>query len=208
MLSKVLYSIFKRQFLKMYHLDQPKIGFDRMEKAFVDSNGMIYYRCVRDLDLPMERFRRAQRQLQLIKAGLSEDSLSLIVKTIITAINGGKRPDVAEIGFLVKEMDKRIGVLVDPEALFDSAAIMYIREDESPIVIDQAIHKQKIEQFKLDSQGGLYDFFYSTGLTAFIPFVGITESEFEEYLKESEIKMKALTMHMQKYITESESSNQ
>ena len=203
---KVLYRIFRVQFLKLYHSEQSSVvGFSKMEKAFVDSKGKVYYKSVRDLDMSLKRFKEVQKLLMLIKAGLSEDTITLIIKAMKVAINSGRKPDVAEIGFLINEMERRIGVFVDPDMLFDCAAYMYVREDEIPTEISQTIHKEKIEQFKIDSKEGLYDFFYSAGLLNFIPFLGSTESDFNDYFQESEIKMKALQIHLKAYTTESES---
>lgn len=207
MIGRVLYRIFRRRILKYYYSEQSKVkGFDKMEKSFVDSNGKQYYRCVRDLDMPIKRFKECQQLLRLISSGISEENIRLITQAMRKAINEGRKPNIAEIGFLIGEIDKRNGVYVDPDMLFECAAIMYIREDENPIEIDPAIQKQKVEQLKIDSQGGLYDFFTSAGLSDYIPFVGTTENEFTEYLKESEVKMKALNIHLQKYITEPELS--
>lgn len=200
---KLFYILFKRRILKIYYFEQSKSnGFDKMEKKFVDSKGLTWFRAVRDLDMPIKRFKESQKLLMLMKAGLSEDTIKLICTAMKTALNSGRKPDIAEIGFLVNEMERRIGVFIDPDMLFQSAAIMYVREDEIPTEIDPAIHKEKVEQLKMDSTGGRYDFFCSMGIMDYIPFLGTTESEFEEYLTESEIKMKALKMHLEKYITE------
>lgn len=203
MFTRLLYRIFRRQFLKYYHSEQTKgNGFEKMEKVFVDSSGRVYYRYSRDLDMPINRFKEVQKMLMLIKAGISEDSIKLFISSMKDSINGGKKPDIAKIGFFITELESRLGVFVDPDTLFSCAALMYIREDESLIEVDSVVHKEKIEQFKIDSQGGLYDFFYSAGLTDYIPFVGTTENEFNEYLRESELKLKALTMYMERYSTE------
>lgn len=199
---RVFYLIFKRQILKCYYSEQSKsIGFSKMERAFVDSKGRVYFRSVRDLDMPIKRFKESQKLLQLMSSGLSEANIGLVLEAMKTAINSNRKPDLVEVGALIKELERRMGVFVDPDMLFSCAALMYVREDENPTEIDPAIHKEKIEQLKLDSQGGLYDFFYSTGLMPYIPFLGSTENEFEEYLRESEVKMKALQMHLERYTT-------
>ena len=60
---KVLYRIFRVQFLKLYHSEQSSVvGFSKMEKAFVDSKGKVYYKSVRDLDMPLKRFKEVDRK--------------------------------------------------------------------------------------------------------------------------------------------------
>lgn len=204
MIGRFIYKLFKPIFLKHYFGEQSKrTGFENLHKAFIDSNGKTYYACENDLLLPIQRSKEIQRKVQLIRAGLTEDNLSLMLDAMEKALNSGKKADQAQIGFLIIETRRRMGVWIDPDLLFDTVALMYIREDEQPESIDLSIHKEKIAQFKKDSLGGLRDFFYMAGLQEFIPCLGISESEWNEYFRISEAKMKALTMHMETYITES-----
>ncbi len=62
----------------------------------------------------------------------------------------------------------------------------YIREDENPLIVDPIIHKEKIIQFNKDSSGVLADFFYTAGLSAFLPFSNSTQSDIERLLKLSQ----------------------
>lgn len=202
MIGKLIYKLLKPVFLKHYFNDQSKkTGFENLNKAFIDSNGKTYYACENDLMLPIARSKELQRKIQLIRAGMSEDNLSLMLQAMKKALNGGKKADLAEIGFLIIETERRIGIWVDPDLLYDTVALMYIREDERPEIIDVSIHKEKVEQFKKDSTGGLRDFFYMTGLQEYIPCLGTSASEWNEYFQISEVKMKALKMHMEAYIT-------
>ena len=119
------------------------------------------------------------------------------------ALGGGKKPDIAMIGFLIKEMRLREEILLHPELMFDLVGVRYIREDEDPTVIDVDIHREKVEQFKKDSRDGLYDFFYGAGLPAYMPYLKKLENELNEYWKESETKVRVMNQYLQAYITES-----
>jgi hypothetical protein len=202
MIGKLIYKLFKPIFLKHFFNEQSKkTGFENLQKIFIDSNGRTYYTTQNDLDLPIQRSKELQLRIMRMKAGISDDSLNLFCEAMKKALNNGKNPNIAMIGHLVIEIEKRMGIWVDPDLLFDTVAFMYIREDESAVDIDLSIHKEKIEQFKKDSTGGLKDFFYTAGLTKFIPFLGISESEWSEYFRESTIKMKALKIQTENYIT-------
>lgn len=201
MIGKAIYKLFKPIFLKHYYNEQSKrTGFENLKKVFIDSNGRTYFTPMNDLDLPIMRSKEIQLRIMRMRAGLSDDYLKLFCEAMKKAINNGK-PDTARIGHLVIEIEKRIGIWIDPDLLFDTVAFMYIREDENPAEVDMSIHNEKIEQFKKDSTGGLRDFFYMAGLTEFIPFLGISESEWSEYFTQSTIKMKALKMQTENYIT-------
>jgi hypothetical protein len=200
-LSKLLYKLFKRQFLKYYFLEQSsKKGFEKMVKRFVDSEGRIYYSPENDFDTPLERIKAIEICVRQLSAGLSDSEMKKIREAMKKALNEGRKPDLARIGHLVIEMEKREEMVLHPEVMFDLVANKYIREDEDPFIIDKKIHQEKIEQFKKDSVDGLYDFFYRASLAQYIPYLTKLESEWSEYWKESEVKVKALNKQMNDYI--------
>lgn len=202
MLGKLFYKLFKRQFLKHYFLEQSKKkGFERMKKAFVDSNARIYWTHENDFDTPVERVREVEKCVRKILAGLSADEQKNIREAMKKALGDGKKPNIAMIGHLIIEMERREEMLLHPDLMFDLVAYKYIREDEDPAVIDKDIHRQKIEQFKKDSVEGLYDFFYTAGLSAYIPYLTKLESEWSEYWRESEIKVRVMNEHLTKYLS-------
>lgn len=202
MLGRIIYKLFKPIFLKHYFLDQSKkSGFENMEKVFIDSNGKAYYRPINDFDLPHERTKELEKKIMRLKAGLSEEEMDLILDAMEKALNSGKKSELAVIGHCIIEIRKRKEILIHPDMMMDIAALRYIREDEDPSKIDAGIHKDKIAQFKKDSSGGLYDFFYKAGFSQIIPYLSKLEKDWNEYMMESEIKIKALNQHLQAYIT-------
>jgi len=200
---KLLYILFRKRFDSFYFEKQSKKkGFENMERHFTDSAGNAYYRYNKDFDIPILRFKEIQKRLVLFNSGLSDKSIKLICEAMRKALNGGKKPDLAEIGFLIKEIEKRADLYIDTDLLMDTTCLLYIRQDENPAVIDWTIHNEKIKQLTIDSKGGLYDFFYMTGLTTSLPFVGTTSEEFDLFYYESEVKMKAMNQYLNQYITE------
>jgi hypothetical protein len=203
MISKLIYQILKPIFIKHYFLEQSKrTGFEQMRHCFIDSNGKAYYTTDSDLSLPIQRSKELQVRIMRLKAGMSDDNIKLFCEAMKKALNKGKNPDVAMVGHLIVEIERRVDAWTDVDLLFDTVAFMYVREDEDPCVVDMEIHLEKIEQFKKDSTGGLRDFFYTAGLIEFIPFLGISETEWSEYFLKSQIKMKAIQAQMQHYITD------
>jgi hypothetical protein len=203
MLGKLTYKLFKPFFLKHYYLDQSnKSGFEKMKKVFVDSNSREYYLPENDFDTHLERIRGIERCVREISAGLSNDEQKKIREAMKKALGDGKKPNMAMIGHLIIEMDKREEMLLHPDVMFDLMAYRYVRSDEDPAVIDNKIHKEKIEQFRKDSMGGLYDFFYRMGLSAYMPYLTKLESEWSEYYRQSEIKITALNKQLNEYLSE------
>jgi hypothetical protein len=201
MLGKLLYKLFKRQFLKYYFLDQSaKKGFEKMKKAFVDSNGKIYYTTENDFDTPLQRIRGIERCVRQIMAGLSEDENKKLVQAMKKALNEGRKPDLARIGFIITEIERREEMVLHPDVMYDLLAYKYVREDEDPAIINSSIHQAKIDQFKIDSMDGLYDFFCGMGLTAYMPYLTKLEKDWEDYWRESKAKVRALEKQTSEYL--------
>jgi hypothetical protein len=199
-LIKTIYRLFRKQILKYYYLEQNK-GFEKLDKCFVDSNGIGYWRYGEDFTIPLQRVRYLNKKIQELNKGFSDDEYIKILTAIEGAINGGKKPDLVTVGFLVKELKDRRDLALHPDIMFDLAATIYIREDENPAEVAMSIHNEKIEQFKKDSVEGLYDFFYNAGLEKYIPYLTKLEGEWEEYWKESTIKIKAMNTMLNQITT-------
>ena len=192
MIIKLFYRLFRKQILKIYFSEQStSAGFENMKVQFVDSEGRRYFSPEKDLDLPHVRTQEIQRRLMGVKFGLDDSYVEDFITAVKAALNNGKRPDVAVIGHLINELEARSKRWLHPDVMFDMVAFKYIREDEDPAIIDKNIHAQKVEQFRKDSMGGLYDFFYKARLTDVLPFLKSLESEFPEFFQESIVQLKA-----------------
>lgn len=211
MILSLLYRAFPNQFHKLVFESQRKpFSFEKLQFAFVDSNGKRYYRYSDDLDMPIVRKGYFEKCFMEFDAAISDKELKLIIHAMQAAIHrkdkqGRMNPDIAMIGHLITEMENRNGQLIHPEIMFDMVATLYIREDENPGTVDQEIHNQKVIQFKQDSQGGLYDFFYQSGLERYIPFSALSARDLEAILTLSERKVKAMITQAEKYISENAS---
>lgn len=201
---KLIYWLFRKKFQAFVFKDQSskKTGFEKTVRSFFDSKGKSYYSFGSDMDLPLERLQALLPKLKLLKYGFDEDMEDKLWEALELAINNGKKPDIAQIGFIAKERSRRKDMVINQDLLFDIIALRYIREDENPGIVDPEIHKEKIEQFKFDSKDGLYNFFYLAGLAELVPLLKITEKDFLEFLQDSEVKNQALSMSLMAYLSE------
>jgi len=200
-MNKLLYWLFGKAVLKVYFNSQSKkSGFENMQKAFVDSNAKIYYVPNNDFDYPVNRIKEIHKRLKRIDSGLSDTELDRCFAVIKKALNSGKNPDLGMIGFAVAEMETRKDIWIHEELWFDVLALKYIREDEKPYVVDMTIHLEKVAQFRKDSQGGLYDFFYKMGLMKSIPFLQKLESDWDVYMDNSIATLKAREKMYEAYL--------
>lgn len=205
---RLFYWLFKSQILKLqYHEQSKKAGFEKLTFTFLDSNGKRYYRYTNDLDIPILRKGELERVLMEIESGLSGSELSNILEAMGNAINERKgdkmTPNISKIGFLIEEIKNRKEMLLHPDLLFEAVAILYIREDEDPAIVDTEILREKVKQLKLNSREGLYDFFYTSGLGAYIPFLGKSEEEWMEYYEQGRVKLEAMKTYLSTSVQES-----
>lgn len=202
MWNRFIYWLFSKAVLKVYFNSQSKkSGFENMEKAFVDSNGKIYYQPKSDFDYPLKRSKEIHKRLVRINSGLSDDELNRFLDACEVALNGGRNPKIADIAFLIGEMKARQEIWIHEDLWFDLIALKYIREDENPAIFDMEIHKQKVVQLQKDSEGGLWDFFCRVGLITFIPYLAKLENGFDVYIDQSRAKIQAHRKMLERYQT-------
>ena len=225
MILKLLYKAFPKQFNKIIASEQMKpIGFDKMEKIFVDSNGFQYYKVSNSMDLPIERKGKLNQFLMWLNMGLGtmiiekKDGkeiqyleLDLILDAMEEALNQGLKTKgkAALIGSLINEIRERKNLVIHTELLYNLLAVQWIREDENPSVYDEEKQIEKVKQFKYEvSQSNSYFFFATTKLHELLPFLKITEQEWDEYWQLSIIKQKALQEYLKNYLPKEESEKQ
>lgn len=205
-MNKLLYWLFGKRILKVYFNSQSKkSGFENMTKAFVDSEGIVYWLPKSDFDYPIERVKELHKRLKRVDSGLSDSELQRLLDVIKKALNGGKNPDLGRIGFVVAEFEMRKEIWIHDDLWFDILALKYIREDEKPWLVDWSIHEEKIKQFRKDSQGGLYDFFYKMGLMKSIPYLVELENDWPVLMDASMARLKAMKQMSEAYLTDQSS---
>jgi hypothetical protein len=202
---KLLFRLFRRRFLQLAFYNQAKPASDffaKTELAFWDSNGKRYYRFLNDTDIPILRMGKLQRilleyNLRMDTKDLNTflDAMQEALDKIVNESQKGKLKNLAWIGHLVEEMRRRKEFIIEPDLLMELAAILYIREDENPAVIDDSLQMEKIEQFKKDVSGGpgsgLYDFFLMAGLPAYIPYLNTLSDNLEELMDTVRVQKQA-----------------
>jgi len=202
MLNKLLYWLFSKAVLKVYFNSQSKkSGFENMQKAFVDSNGKIYYVPNNDFDYPIQRVKEIHKRLKRLDSGLSDEELQRLLDVMKKALNGGKNPDIGRIGFAIAEFESRKEIWIHEDLWFDILALKYIREDEKPYIVDWNVHEEIVKQLRKDSQGGLYDFFYKMGLMKSIPYLEKLESDWDVYMDKSRAELMTWQKMNEQYLT-------
>jgi hypothetical protein len=172
---------------------KPAKGFENMSLAFVDSNGVRYYKYNDDFDLPLERKGKLDRYYGWLSSMMDGSEVSefcekmskLVDQSINTLTLDGRIEGLAQIQLIINEMIARKNLIVHEDIYFRIMGVQYISEHQNPAVWDDEIENAKIKQFKEDSKGGLYDFFYTGPLQKHMAFYGVSEQEWTDYLNES-----------------------
>lgn len=163
--------------------------FEALKHVFTDSKGQRYYQFIDPYDIPLPRAGKIEEFNYQLQRKFNTYELDLFQKKMedlnIRAIqNMDNKEIVREVlvkqGALVQEIALRENQVIHPELMFDMVAVCYIREDENPVVFDQRIHDEKVDQFKIDSVGRLYDFFYTEGMKRYWPYLEGTQKTLEE----------------------------
>lgn len=174
-----LHRLFYKSFLR-YHSRQVNARTG-LKYAFTDVRGKQYHTFENLSDMPHCRRERILNAATFLNAKISEESLETIADSIITAnqraLLAAKPEDAsryrAKVEVLANELKLRKDSSLPMSITIEVVALMCIRTDETPEVLDNNIHEQKIQQFSLDLQSG-NAFFLK--LPIFRRFLGISSA--------------------------------
>lgn len=173
----------RAEFLKLYAEEQYKfINHKELEKRFVDRNGVQYYGFPGDMQLPIERWGRAKTYLGMMSMSLSDVELNKIADGMDSCLMNGLKTgkNAAKLGALIEETRFRNRALLHHELLYNYLAVFMVREDEEPTTVNEDIHKQKVIQFKTETENGSYFFFRVPELKNLTWLWNLSEEEWKQ----------------------------
>lgn len=189
---RLLYFLFAKQ-LNRFVFEQSFSGKDwrsYCEMAFVDELGRKYYRYKKEYKMPIKRMAyvdtlKVQYMMswsQLEQAEFDK-KLSNLIESITTKQHFSKfYKEVAEIETLLGEKTLRQGMVIQEDILVELVCAIFIREDEDPYEINDAIQAEKVEIVKKKIN---YTFLKTQDILSWIGLSGITEETFEPLLEYS-----------------------
>lgn len=200
-LSKDVESFYKKhkeEILKLVAKDQNKpIGFDELEYSFVDMLGRRYYSFPEATALPIERLAKLEEYKVLMSSGLHngvieeltnamDNILSNIVNSgLETEVKKNSSKNLANLGMLINEIKERQKIFIPIELFYAFLSCQLVREDESPYVFNESIHKDKIVALmELNEKNGGF-FFGQKELSLLRNLLNMQEEEWNEYWQTS-----------------------
>ena len=167
------------------------------EVAFIDSNGIKYYKYIDETQIPVLRYEAIHQHIMAFQSNISKNDLKDWISTIEALLEKGNK-SIVDIALLVGTLKERQNAIFEPDTLFNIISIMYIREDEDATKINPTIHKEKIQQFEKDSQSDLYVFFYQSGLFTYFPFMKNLQDDLPKYMEISSKQIQAFRTMLKK----------
>lgn len=204
MIAKLLYRLFPKEFNQLVWDSTYKPKKNQGMKYAFTCEGHRYYVYESLFEMPVERLGRAQDFVLQLQRMVSDVELDKFIESMESALfestSGDKLKGLSRIGFLIGEIKERKKLLLHPEIMMELSGCMLIREDQDPGDWDAEFEQKKIETFRKNYKGkGLYDFFVSGGLKLFFPNLDSFETDWEDYLKMSQARLKHLNEITESY---------
>jgi hypothetical protein len=157
---------------------------------YIDSNGLRFYRFPKAMGLPIDRLGQLKMYTQYLSKGLSAEEDEQIDQAIRKALEDGlsnpRSGAAARIGALLMEREKRKQFTFHTNLFYNILAVQWVREDENPLVFDQAIHFEKVKNFMADeSKESILFFFHQTELSGLTSLLKILAKDVPTYYQES-----------------------
>lgn len=194
LLARIPY--FKRKILAYALRSKKPKGFEGLELAFKDVDGVAYYTFTGDFDVFIKRKSYWDTKMIELDAGLTRKESEMLIDTCLEAINSTK-PNYALVAHLLTEMKNRHEWLVHHEIMYDLVAACYVREDEDPTKVDMEIHRQKVDYFL--SQDDLSFFFENQTLSELLPYLENLSGNLKALLKDTEMEVAALKKQIDRH---------
>jgi len=197
---KQFYDNHKDELLRLYLKDQNKpITHTNLEFFFTDSSDKHYkwYRFPKNMAMPVDRLGMLLKFTQYLAKGLSPEEDEALDQIIEDAIeNGLKNPkakSAAVISTVLTEKKKRRKLCFHTELFYNYLAVQLIREDELPMIYDNTIQLEKVEQLKREQPDeGVMFFFRQPELKKLKDLLMITPEELERLMSESKQEIQLL----------------
>jgi len=193
---KLLYRLFYKGFLR-YH-ETRKDTKDNLVYAFTDFSLNKYYTWAKREDMPKCRYEELINLTMWWEANISPNTLEIIRDGIITAAEASvtepkvidRSKAISRVILFANELTlrKEQGI---PSAIFhEIAAIMCVREDEKPDIINEQIHREKVETFARETSEGRDFFLQMPMLLQHLDLWRLSRTELKKLFAKSEVREK------------------
>jgi hypothetical protein len=162
-------------------------------------DGYNYLRFPKETNMPLERFSMSMALLERLSSGISGSEMEGILEGMEKALAAGltNPKNAALVATYIHIIRERQDTIIHRDLLLNIAATWIIRDDEDPTIINNDIHKEKLEVFEKMCMEGSHDFFTRLGIEPLIPLMSMSPEDMQKlwvYNQEAQRNLiKALT---------------
>jgi hypothetical protein len=195
---KLFRKLMPRKLWHRYNRWSKKQSSYNLVKVFTQ-DGYNYLKFPKETNMPLERFSMSMALLERLSSGISGSEMELILEGMEKALSAGlsNPKNAALVATYIHIIRERQDTIIHRDLLLNIAATWIIRDDEDPTIINNDIHKEKLEVFEKMCKEGSHDFFTRLGIEPLIPLMSMSPSDFQklwEYNVEAQRNLiKALT---------------
>lgn len=185
---KLFNYIFNKIFLKFYLSQQNKpVTHKDLDYAFTDDNGKRYYQFTMNQAIPMNRFENLKKYIAFMELRFNPDNVDQIIDKVLGYVEAGlkEKQNAVRASALLLELKDRKDKIIPAELIYNYLAVLYVREDEDPMSVDNDMHMNKIVMFKESSAKKDGFFFHLSELKKLKNSLVLSHEEWKTYLDES-----------------------
>ena len=145
-------------------------------------DGYNYLRFPKETNMPLERFSMSMALLERLSSGISGAEMDMILEAMEKALSAGlsNPKNAALVATYIHIIRERQDTIIHRDLLLNIAATWIIRDDEDPTIINNDIHKEKLEVFEKMCNGGVHDFFSRLGIEPLIPLMSMSAEDMQK----------------------------
>jgi len=145
-------------------------------------DGYDYLRFPKETNMPLERFSMSMALLERLSSGISGSEMEGILEGMEKALAAGlsNPKNAALVATYIHIIRERQDTIIHRDLLLNIAATWIIRDDEDPTIINNDIHKEKLEVFEKMCMEGSHDFFTRLGIEPLIPLMSMSAEDMQK----------------------------
>jgi hypothetical protein len=145
-------------------------------------DGYNYLKFPKETNMPLERFSLSMSLLERLSSGISGTEMEGILEGMEKALSAGlsNPKNAALVATYIHIIRERQDTIIHRDILLNIAATWIIRDDENPTIVNNDIHKEKLEVFEKMCNGGAYDFFTRLGIDPLMPLMSMSPSDMQK----------------------------
>jgi hypothetical protein len=144
-------------------------------------DGYNYLRFPKETNMPLERFSMSMALLERLSSGISGSEMEGILEGMEKALSAGlsNPKNAALVATYIHIIRERQDTIIHRDLLLNIAATWLIRDDEDPAIINNDIHKEKLEVFEKMCKEGSHDFFTRVAIEPLTPLMSMSAEDFK-----------------------------